>query len=258
MLAVKVQHFLQTRFSVKDVSWAWESFPAEWLESRVALFEAYCLPSVAAQTNREFEWLVYCDESTDPAVRAQLESHRGEAPLRVVVTGEGHDPLDATGALIESDTELVLSTRLDSDDALHRDYVAAAQAYVEPFARCGWETLLLNFPRGYKLDAAADRVYESRIFNSSYPTLFEPTGGSAPFRSVLSGSHSRFHQLYPCHQDESLAAWLQVLHGGNMINHRWGGEPEVGRDALEGFSLAEGGRRDYYTERPEWEPSSRA
>jgi hypothetical protein len=177
--------------------------------------------------------------------------------LRVVVTGPERQTVTATRDVLDPDADLVITTRLDSDDALNVNYIEFAQAYAEPFLRSRHRTLLLNFPRGYKLDVASSEVYESRIFNSSYPSLFERDHEDGSLQTVLSGSHSRFHRIYPCHQDESLAAWLQVLHGGNMINHRWSGEPQVPRETLrEGFVLAETGRSRYYSQRPDWQPSS--
>src|ERR1700677_1263076 len=40
---------------------------AEWLENRLVLFKRYCLPSVMAQSNQDFTWLLYFDETTPEA-----------------------------------------------------------------------------------------------------------------------------------------------------------------------------------------------
>jgi hypothetical protein len=255
---VKLQHFIQTRFSVKEVSWAWAEFPPEWFESRVALFEAYCLPSAASQSAADFDWLVYCDESTPSHVLSKLRGHERELPtLNVVLTGPDRDPAHLVGERIEEGTDLVVTTRLDSDDALHSRFVEYVQAYAELFLDSRHERLLLNFPRGYKLDVVAGKAYESRIFNSPFPNLFERSGAGGALRTVLAGSHSKLRQEYQCHQDESLPAWVQVLHGGNVINQLWSGEPEVPRETLrDGFALAETGRTRYYSRRPPWQPSS--
>lgn len=33
----------------------------DWLQKRVELFERFCLPSVMAQTDQDFSWIVYFD-----------------------------------------------------------------------------------------------------------------------------------------------------------------------------------------------------
>ncbi len=56
-----VQHFLFTRFNLRNESWnstknANPVLTEEWLEKRFDLFERFCLPSVKAQINQNFRW----------------------------------------------------------------------------------------------------------------------------------------------------------------------------------------------------------
>lgn len=235
-----VQHFVQTRFSVK-ATWGFDKFPREWLERRLRLWEAYCLPSIAGQTSSDFTWLLYCDESTAPDVLDHLRDHeRRLARLRVLVTGAGGTPLSLTRSLVHSSTELLLTTRLDSDDALNVSYAETVQRYAEPFLRSRLETLLVNFPRGYKLQSPAGKVYESRIPYSPFHTLFERKAPAREWETVLMGNHSALHEQHPTHQDESIAGWLQLLHGGNVLNGLWGVDRETTSDVLDGsFVFAE-------------------
>jgi hypothetical protein len=214
---MKLQHFVLTRFSLKT-SWSWETFPLEWLESRLVLFEEYCLPSLAAQSATDFRWLVYCDESTDESCLARLRDMREICPqLELTITGPRRHPIRLIGSLIEPDTDVLLTTRIDSDDAMHVDMLAAVQEYAEPFADSRHEELLINFPRGYKLDAAAGRAYHSYMDNSPFHSLAERPGPRP--QSVMSGNHSLLHQKYPTHQDHSIPGWLQVVYGGNIRNN---------------------------------------
>jgi hypothetical protein len=210
------QHLVLTRFSVKT-SWSWEEFPREWLEARLELFEAYCLPSLAAQSASDFRWLVYCDDSTPEDTLERLRAYRDDCPqLEVTMTGKGRHPIRMLESLVPRDVDLVLTTRIDSDDAMHVDLLSSVQEYVEPFAASGHDQLLINFPRGFKLDVAAAQAYHSHLDNSPFHSLIERR---RPIRSVMSGNHSVLHQQYPTHQDHSIPGWLQVVYGGNIRNN---------------------------------------
>ena len=52
----------------------------EWTQSRFKLFERFCLPSVKGQTERNFIWLCFFDESTPVRYRAKIEEYRRETP----------------------------------------------------------------------------------------------------------------------------------------------------------------------------------
>ena len=52
-----------------------------WLAGRFELFERYCLPSIAAQTTRDFHWVVYFDVETPPEFRARIEACRAVFPF---------------------------------------------------------------------------------------------------------------------------------------------------------------------------------
>jgi hypothetical protein len=222
LVSTPFEHLVLTRFSLKT-SWSWEEFPMEWLEARLELFEAYCLPSLAAQSATDFRWLVYCDDSTHPDVLARLRAYRDECPqLEVTMTGKGRHPIRMLESLLDPAAEVVLTTRIDSDDAMHVDLLASVQEYLEPFAASDLEQLLINFPRGYKVDVAAAQAYYSHLDNSPFHSLAERRNRT--IRSVMSGNHSVMHQQYPTQQDHSIPGWLQVVYGGNIRNNISGRE----------------------------------
>lgn len=62
-----MQHFILTRFNLnlwhKDKNDN-EINRNEWLAYRLNLFETYCLPSVVAQTEQNFKWIILVDKET--------------------------------------------------------------------------------------------------------------------------------------------------------------------------------------------------
>src|SRR4051812_38875530 len=72
-MAVDLQHLLLTRLAVRLTDGA--SIPTDdWLRARLDLFAKYCAPSVNAQTEKGFRWLLLLDENiplwVDNAARA--------------------------------------------------------------------------------------------------------------------------------------------------------------------------------------------
>lgn len=236
-----VTHVLQTRFSVR-ASWGFDAFPLEWLEERLVLFDAYCLPSVAAQTSNDFLWQVYCDVETDASILDELEDRASRLPeMRIALTGPGHDPpaRHVAGVAREGD-KAVVTTRLDSDDAISRGYLEAIRAHAEDFVESDRQTMLLNFPRGFQLDHETGRLFFDWMPRSSFHSLFERPGGE--LTTVLAGNHSKFHEIHPTVHDDSIVAWLMVIHGGNVINKlREYYTGEANRERLAEFGLADTG-----------------
>ena len=94
--------------------------------------------------------------------------------------------------------------------------MAAIQAHAADFVAGDHETMLLNFPRGFQLDDESGRLSFDWMPRSSFHSLFERPGED--LTTVLAGNHSKFHELHRTVHDDSIPAWLMVIHGGNVIN----------------------------------------
>lgn len=221
--AVGFCHVIQTLFS----------------DDSLQLFDSYCLPSVAAQTCENFIWHVYCDENTSASILRALQERSEQFPqMRIAITGpNGRTP----AAHVLDDTRLadtvLLTTRLDSNDAVSKDYVKAIHEYVDGFGHGGEETLLLNFPRGYQLDTATGRLLLDWKPCNGFHTLFERL--SSEPATVRSGNPSTCHEEHRTVQDDSIPAWLMVVHKSNALSAlraSYRGEADIGR--LADFGLA--------------------
>ena len=194
-----------------------------WLDERGDLFERYCLPSVAAQTvnalePRPFHWMVFFDVETPPAFRERIEGWRAVFPFTPYFTphfeAEGwprslRETFGGTGD--RGPTPWLLTTRFDSDDALSQDHVARLQAALaarEP-ERASW-----NLTQGFVLSGG--RVYAHEHLSNAFGSWLEPWDASA--RTCMSINHMKMAEHGPVHQIGGPAAWLQVVHGGNVSN----------------------------------------
>jgi Putative rhamnosyl transferase len=213
----RIQHIVETRFSLR-VDFGPTTFSHDWLLYRLGLFRRFCLPSVSAQTTDNFTWLLFCDESTEDEVMDALRLHEQEIePLVVATTDSTRVPRRIVRSLIRPETETLITTRLDSDDAFSVDYIEAIQAYAPAFHRSTLSDLLVNFPGGYRFDMENEAIYSSRMYNSPFHSLFERPYEKSPM-TVITGKHTTMHERHMTHQDESLHAWMQVLHGSNIHN----------------------------------------
>jgi ubiquinone/menaquinone biosynthesis C-methylase UbiE len=210
---MKYQHLIVTRFTIKG--WAYDEFTPEWLDERFRLFRTYCVPSMAAQTLEDFTWAVLCDETTDRDFLERVKECAELVPqLRIAYTSRDRDVHipEAIDPLIDEDSDVLVRTRLDSDDALNAETVATLQTYVEPFFKSEKRNRLVNFPRGYRYEEATRRVYATYWPHGPFATLFERKMPASK-RYNLYRNHHRLYLHVPVHFDESLAGWLQLIHG---------------------------------------------
>ncbi len=206
------------------------------------MLERFCLPSLSAQTTDDFVWALFCDEITDGEVLDRLEEHAAAFPnLRLVTTGPNRTQTEALDAVIDPEVDVLITTRLDSDDALSDDHLESIQAYVEPFHRSAHRDLLVNFPHGYRYDSRSDELFAEWMSFSPFHSLLERPR-DCQVKTVMHGGHGRLHYEHPTQQDESLSRWMIVVHGNNLINKIRDGMPRVEREGtgVPGFSLATG------------------
>ena len=211
---VNYQHFVLTRYTLKGLFY--EEFSQDWLDDRLNVFRSYCVPGMAQQTDGDFAWLIFCDETTDEGYVGSIQQSARFAPqLQIVRTSHerGVRPREAAAELVHDDTELLISTRLDNDDTLHREAIARIHAYIDGFMESPHRRWVLNFPRGYRYDATTGRLFAANWPHGPFMTLFEKIRPGEEFRDVYKVRHNWLHHKNPLHFDESIPGWIQVIHG---------------------------------------------
>jgi hypothetical protein len=184
----------------------------DWLEHRFELFERFCLPSVSAQTNLSFTWLIrFDDQVPEPYVR-RMRAHVQAFPnLLLVPARRGFH--NVIPELLGSRTEWLLTTRFDSDDALHRDAIDVVQQSCRDLR----ELVFINMQYGYAY--AHPEGYAVRIRDRSNNTisLLERRTDALPHTAICVG-HADAGSFAPVHQVGDKPLWLQVIHDRNVHN----------------------------------------
>lgn len=202
----------------------------DWLDDRLRLFESYCLPSVAAQTDQNFSWYLYFDDSTPQKyldrVTAAISGNNNMFIKRCPIW-KGATLVSDVESALDPQTRWVITTRLDNDDGLHREFVSMLHAAIED------KMEFLNFPRGIIRYSGKCYVYQHS--SNAFLTLVEPA--SDP-RTVWLVQHEKAARLAPVRQLSETPAFLQVVHGKNVSNKPRGTRIDS-RRALIGFEAIE-------------------
>jgi hypothetical protein len=209
-------HVILTRFncsnsrSSNDREIAIRSRPG-WLEERFELFERYCLPSVLAQTNQNFEWRIYFDRYTPPEfLERARKGFAGRPNIRLMLCNiYGSETLQEDLARdLPAAGGWLVTTRFDNDDALHQQFVERLHREVRRGVKES-----LNFPLGVVYGRG--KAYLSRQDSNAFISLSEPFPN---FLTVTAAPHNTMVRIAPLRDLEGGPAWMQVVHDLNVSN----------------------------------------
>jgi hypothetical protein len=224
-----MRHFILTPFYVRR-HFKGQAGPQlaapEWLDHRIQLFEDYCLPSVISQSDQNFEWFIYFDESTPAEYLERVKSLISKYQNISMKSCRLWQPEVIANDILTTlaaRTRWIVTTRLDNDDGLHRDFVSALHSAVQERRE------FLNFPRGIVLYSGKCFVYEH--LSNAFLSLVEPSERPVTACSV---AHEQAAEVAPVRQLPETPAFLQVVHGKNVSNKPRGTRISA-RQALIGF-----------------------
>ena len=173
------------------------------------LFKKYCLPSVQAQTFKDFDWWIMLDP-TFPGLTAEYIAELEEHAKILWLEADFQEDQAEVGPLLSDvyKDEWVCSTRVDSDDIMRNDFMEQMHEVATE------EESYITYRSGYMLKdgQVAVKQYARNPF-CSYVEY------ASPFRSIFTVSHMQVHnQSVPLKIIEDIPGWIQVDHGDNIKN----------------------------------------
>lgn len=210
-MASDLDHVLLTRFNLP--SRGVESIiraKAGWLRDRIVLFEHYCLPSVRAQTNQNFRWIIYFDPESPEWLKQRIQNHADEGayvPIFRQSVSQAELIADIAEVTGGHGTRLI-TTNLDNDDGLAIDFVARLQA-----SRQRSETTAVYLARG--LIKSGSRLYLRTDRHNAFGSVVETWASPS---TCWSDWHTLLGKSMPVIELHDQPAWLQVVHGANVSN----------------------------------------
>jgi hypothetical protein len=206
-------HLVLTRFNTA-VGYApiAKGLETDWLTARLELFERYCLPSVSAQQDADFRWLIFFDAASPAWFKKKVS---GFEPLvtPIYVEGEASDEvlrrhILQTGLVTSSH---LLTTRLDNDDAIAKDHLGRVQR-----AFRGQDREFIRFP--YGLQSFRGDLYQVYWPANPFLSLVEKVENGNRFTTVMCVRHDRVSDAGAIKQIQCSSQWLQTLHDSNLGN----------------------------------------
>jgi len=224
------KHFIITRFNIgfrQQNRGNQLKYPVDantWMEHRLGIFLKYCAPAIHRQTRQDFQWIIIVDEST---LSEHINIIQNECDHICVVSSNtqlfGQQWIPQVRQLIRSntDTEFVITTKLDNDDILHNKFVywihnIIKQEDVYGFIN-GRRNLVVDFANGFSLDTTTGVFYKYAYTNcgSSVGSLLEPN--TDELKTVYYKTHDKLpwcdHYLLLPYR-----AYARCIHGCNLLN----------------------------------------
>lgn len=158
--------------------------------------------------SREYESLNNDYEKTIKVIAGNTVAVENERPSRLILPHVIRRIIDG----LSKSPDYYVTTRLDNDDAIHRDFVATIQAIVEK----NYRRVLIDYVNTFKCILNEGIVYQYPLENGHFITLVEPSNGV--FQSVLFWNH-----LYASIFVESVhftqpPIQLELIHNNNFVN----------------------------------------
>ncbi len=194
-----MRHIILTRFNVRLTEEA--QIPDEtWLRHRIELFERFTAPSIAAQSVQPDAWIVFCAEESPDWLIGRVER---VATVRRV---KGVFARGAVGEAVEAGSDPLITTRLDNDDAIARDFLETIQREAPREGFINLTHGLLLFRQKLFRRSNISNPFISRIERGSCSTV------------MAAGPHSTVVHRYDVRQVKTEPMWMRVVHDHNLIN----------------------------------------
>jgi len=214
-------HVVLTRFNVRyHNAPTTKGLSNEWLAERIRLFEIYCYPSLYQQTNQNFKWLVFLDSRSPDWLKEKMSDYAqwpNFVPVYLEVPAlpeELECPAELKAAISaqapQSFTHLI-TTRIDNDDAISKDYIQRVQ---DCFS--GQDSQGISFPIGYQFH---DGYLYLEFSKGNHLTSLIESYRPDSIKTVFAKPHSLLYVVAPVRQIWGRPSWLEVIHGANLGNH---------------------------------------
>jgi hypothetical protein len=212
-----MKHYILTRFALsgKKVK------SRKWINQRLHILKNLTHPSIMNQTNKNFEWIIFSNEKyLNKKQKKELEKLNNEYCINIfkedISRNWANYSLDYINNQNIKKNEIIITTRLDSDDLLSNTFVESIQNYFNSS-----ETKIpyvLNFTCGYVFN------YKNKNFKvrkQTKPNMFSTVISKKndnlinKENIVLGCKHNSLRYHYKVIQLKG-KNWLQLIHGNNI------------------------------------------
>jgi hypothetical protein len=217
---MQFQHYLITRFNLRNPKWDVTKnnetlLTDEWMEHRMGLFSNFCFPSVAAQTNRNFTWLIYFDNTTPERFKQQIaKMTEGQTNIRTFfIDGMPVFYPEIRKLITEEakDRPYLITSRIDNDDCIHKNFIDEVQ---KQFKSQDYQAI--DVIKGYSLQIKPTVMLgkKEHIFNP-FISLIEKNDNP---KTVWFSDHNMWKKETRITQIKDKRLWMSIIHEKNKVN----------------------------------------
>ncbi|WP_284651940.1 glycosyltransferase [Flavobacterium terrisoli] len=214
-------HLLVTRFNLRNPEWDVTKnneklLTDDWMEERMWFFENFCFPGIVAQTNQDFEWLLYFDVTTPEKYKIRMTELIQNQPNFKVFYIDGmpafYDELKNYIKAIPNPKPYLITSRIDNDDAVHKDFINEIQLQFNQ-----QEYLVLDIIKGYSLQIRPTVMLgkKEHIFNP-FMSLIEKNDDP---KTIWFYHHNMWKKETRIKQVTHKRLWIAVIHEKNKVNN---------------------------------------
>jgi len=226
---MKYTHFIITRYNLGLYATKAIKDKDKWMEDRYRLFTDYCIPSIEAQTNKDFVWVILLDSKTKSV---HLTDITDNVPENAVVfinkwpdigrfdeknCEQDHWKVKFVKLCKKIGCEYAAMTRLDNDDALVNDFVESMRIMIGTIREI--DNAVIDCNCGMFYDEINEKAY---LINHPY---------GSPFITYIQKVEDGMNTVYNrCHRDVAISTqnrhnihsrspmWVEVIHENNKSN----------------------------------------
>lgn len=216
--------FLITRFNLYMADSFYEnsgmdksiSINEKYLEKRFELFEKFCFPSIEAQTDKDFYWLVLFNSDTPDFFKQRIENLKNNATINFIpIFLKYYDIEVIKNKILElkNESNWVTSVRTDNDDILVKNFIEKIRELSPAINKTA-----INFEKGlhYKLDTQEIGIHNPK--SNHFITYIEDI--SKNFELVYKCDHGQIYHsgLNKYINIKKEPMWVELIHGSNVAN----------------------------------------
>ena len=208
----------------------------DWLARRFDLFERVCLPSLMAQTDGDFHWLVFfSDRTPEPFLTRINDLHQRFPAFIPCFLADGEMQVrryrqEVKKLLTLEDTHII-TARIDNDDAFHITYVERLRAEFH-----GQDDEMINFLNGIQYDMDGGVVADLRKHSNPFIARIERIV-EGQVKTVLDVMHHQAQDTGLLRDVDTIPMWLQLIHSGNVLNSFASGRVRYAMDLEKEFGI---------------------
>ncbi|GGF17097.1 glycosyltransferase [Flavobacterium limi] len=211
------EHYLITRFNLKNPNWDVtknneELLTDEWMEDRMWLFENFCLPSVKAQSNKNFTWLLYLDTTTAEKYKTKITDLTSATEnIKLFFINGMNEFYPEIQKATTSEKPYLITTRIDNDDVISKYFIDEVQ---KKFA--SQDFLAIDVIKGYSLQIKPIYILgkKEHVFNP-FISLIEKNENP---KTVWFNDHTQWKKESRIIQVTDKRLWMSIIHEKNKVN----------------------------------------